>query len=51
MKENNLFIGTCSWKYEDWIGIIYTSVIKIFGKNIQNKIWFKIDQCFVSISI
>jgi uncharacterized protein YecE (DUF72 family) len=25
MKANNIFIGTCSWKYDEWQGIVYTS--------------------------
>ncbi len=50
MKENNLFIGTCSWKYEDWIGIIYTADNKNYLEE-YSKIYnsVEIDQWFWSL--
>jgi len=50
MKENNLFIGTCSWKYEDWIGIVYTTDNKNYLEEYSKKYnSVEIDQWFWSL--
>ncbi len=51
MKENNIYIGTCSWKYDDWKGIVYNSdninnYLEEYAK-IYNSV--EIDQWFWSL--
>lgn len=50
MKENNLFIGSCSWKYDEWIGIIYSVGTKNYLEEYSKRYnSVEIDQWFWSL--
>ena len=51
MKENILYLGTCSWKYDDWLGLVYSkkglnNYLKEYA-TIYNSV--EIDQWFYSL--